>query len=150
MHWVLSAAWRILFVAPGIQSARARWLPHKLSCPSACRILVPLPGMEPVCSASEGRFSRESQEFSEFSRISEFSKESGTDTHCTAKEIPMLIFKNIYMVSLDSGRGRDNHPCLFNCFWTKNDHWILKEVRIRRKEKKNTVFHEHKWLYIAF
>ena len=29
---------------------------HRLSCPTACRILVPCPGIEPMSPALEGRF----------------------------------------------------------------------------------------------
>ena len=49
----------------GLQSVRALWLwrtvlvveASGLSCPVACGILVPRPGIEPVSPALEGRFS---------------------------------------------------------------------------------------------
>ena len=52
LRWVLAAAFSLFIAVCQLLSC---WN-AQLSCPSACRILVPLPGTKPVFPALEGRF----------------------------------------------------------------------------------------------
>ena len=63
--WVLVAACRIFIAVRGLLSSCGAWTPehvgsvvvaHRLSCPTACGISVPQPGIKPASPALEGGF----------------------------------------------------------------------------------------------
>ena len=45
-----------MVVAPGLWGTGSVVVEHRLSCPEACGILVPRPGIEPVSPALAGKF----------------------------------------------------------------------------------------------
>ena len=73
--------------ACGLQSTGSVVVAHRLTCPAACGILVPPPGMEPASSALQGGF-----------------------LHWTSREIPRLDFCNSGICKERFPRGLQESP----------------------------------------